>query len=177
MFGVWEVNVKMLTTGYWNVPQHGSRADPRHASSRADGSRRSQGSEPGQKKRQRDLPGGSVVRARAFTAGGYGLIPGPGIKIWLAAKAQHSQKGKKKKKNQTHMENARVCSIFVKNGGKPLPNTCSKCLFDYFAFLPRNIKIMHGHWLTCSQRAPVKVTTICTHAIELFDLNGQNGDK
>ena len=29
---------------------------------------------------------------------------------------------------------------------------------------------MHGHLFTCSLRAPVKVTTICTYAIELFSL-------
>lgn len=52
-----------------------------------------------------------------------------GVRVWsqnpASCRAQHSQKGKwkRKKKKKNHLENARVCSIFVKTV-QPLPNTC-----------------------------------------------------
>ena len=54
---------------------------------------RGQGSEPGQKKRQRVV---QWLGLHTFTAGGTGSIPGPGAKIWQAVECSPAKKEKEK---------------------------------------------------------------------------------
>lgn len=140
---------------------------PSHASSREDGALE----RPGVRARPKE-----EAKGRHWWSSGQGCtlsLQGVRVRSLVqepkSGKLQSSSQPKRKRRKKIHTGNARVCSSFDKNV-QPLPNTCLKCLFDYFAFLPQNIKIMHGHLFTCSLRAPMKVATICTYAIELFNL-------
>ena len=72
---------------------------------------RGQGSEPGQKKRQRDVTGGPVVRAAHFHCRGYGFDPWSRSQNLASCRAHPSQKGKGERKSTQEMQECAVALI------------------------------------------------------------------